>query len=97
MPAKSKSHLPFVHHKAALMYGISRIDQTDNCTHGYYLRLRAANVSWFYSDGKNGGKKQCLETCQRDRDKQVMGMSEADQLRASKVRKRAKKKTTNKK
>lgn len=48
---------------------ISRIDQVVKRTHGYYVRVRHLGVthSKFFSDGKHGGRKQCLREAVKGR------------------------------
>ena len=49
---------------------ITRIDQPEKHTHGWYVRVRYAGkeISRFFSDKTNGGKKKALEAAVKFRD-----------------------------
>jgi hypothetical protein len=53
--------------KSKRMRGISRIDQPDKRTHGFFVRLqrRRKTYSAFFTDLKYGGKKRALTAAQK--------------------------------
>lgn len=64
--------------------GISRIDQTERKTYGWYVRVRfnGTQRSKFFSDEANGGREKALEQAVlfRNRTEQELGKPRTDRL-----------------
>lgn len=66
-------------------YGISRIDQPDKKSHGYYVRVK--KVSKFFADGVHGSKRKAYEAAETYRDTLFNDLTAREKTRAAKPRK----------
>ena len=98
MPTKKKTKYPVARfcHAPRKKYAISRMDQVDNSTLGYYVRLPSLGISTFFGDGRYEGKTKARLAAEAFRDQQCNFLTESQQLRASLPRKSMKKKTVTK-
>lgn len=80
---RNLSKVVFGRHKA--MFGITRIDQEENGTYGYYFRVKDGGVlhQKYFSDNKHGGKAAALKAVKAHREAVLSRASEAALKRAA--------------
>jgi len=70
-------------------FGISRIDQPEKKSHGWYVRVKSASgrlVTKFFADGLHGSRRRSFEAAETYRDTLFNSLPAKQQERASKPR-----------